>query len=309
MKKLILFLLVMCSLFLVSCEKEMYTLTLTGSSDHIINKLKSSYEYNEEVVVKIPIIHDASLYVFLNGEEIEAEFSEEERAYIFRFNMPRTDSVLHLTFDNFYGVTNTTFDDVFWWVSRVNNLIEVVSTERPKESTEFITVKYSIDSTDLNNYLSMFDEELLRYDPEELNFNGHTDVLIKCSENESHEIRFIDNYIEWYDFSSSQLFKFSNSNYNVPSITNPYKVTYKFKYNGRSSDLKRIIDDKFISHYTSIESIEFVPYEGSEEFEEASYYLDSNYGKIELIDDNHFKLNDKYYEIVNAQYWAYKLIN
>ena len=32
-------------------------------------------------------------------------------------------------------------------------------------------------------------------------------------------------------------------------------------------------------------------------------------GKIELIDDNHFKLNDKYYEIVNSQYMSYNLIN
>ena len=59
--------------------------------------------------------------------------------------------------------------------------------------------------------------------------------------------------------------------------------------------------------YTSLESIEFIPYTGSgDELLNIGYFLDTEYGRIDLLSPTVFGFDGKYYEIVkNANYWAY----
>ena len=97
-----------------------------------------------------------------------------------------------------------------------------------------------------------------------------------------------------------------DENYLLPTIENPDFVTYSFRYDGYSSDVKSYDDEGFAIRYFQISSVEFVPYEGESIDTASPFYLDSRYGKINLISPTVFELNGEYYEIVsNAQYWAY----
>ena len=93
----------------------------------------------------------------------------------------------------------------------------------------------------------------------------------------------------------------------MPTIDEPDLITYSFKYDGRSSDIKRYDDESFSIDYFSIGSVEFIPYEGEPIETNSPYYLDSGYGKINLLNSTVFELNGEYYEIISgAENWAYK---
>ena len=120
-------------------------------------------------------------------------------------------------------------------------------------------------------------------------------------------LNFTNNMLYWNDFSTSQRFKFKDDNFVVPYAALEYESkTYKFEYDGLSSDVKRIDDDSFVERFFNINSIEFIEHNGGIPGVNPVYYLDSRYGKIELITSNIFRLNDKYYKVIEGtDYWAY----
>ena len=119
-------------------------------------------------------------------------------------------------------------------------------------------------------------------------------------------LNFNDSFFTWNDFSTWQAFKFEDENYCLPTIEDPDLVTYSFIYDGLSSDVKKSDDDSFSITYFNINSVEFVPYNGAEIDFDATFYLDSRYGKINLLTPTVFELNGTYYQIVSGEeYWAY----
>lgn len=311
MKKIILCLLILCSfLILSSCENEdngpKYNVELVNAQFFLYNKLKSSYSAGETITLQVSIVTDVSVYVYLDDERLISNKAEGHFT-IYEFVMPEKDITLVFTTDQFYGRDELEFSEVYWFTNKIkDNTKEVMVLEEPVSLNELIVVKRSNDPSDVENMVGITNQKLKR--AKDYNFQSQPTnrIYFKDEADNSYEVKIIGKYVFYYEFSSSYVFEFLDDTYEVPVVSNPYQTTYKFKYNGLSSDVKRISDDLVVQHYYSINSIEFIPYDGEVASVEYDYYLDSNYGRIELISQDLFKWNDKYYKIVaNAEYWPY----
>lgn len=314
MKKIILCLLILCSfLILSSCENEdngpKYNVELVNAQFFLYNKLKSSYSAGETITLQVSIVTDASVYVYLNDERLISNKAEGHFT-IYEFVMPEKDITLVFTTDQFYGRDELEFSEVYWFTSRIKEgTQEIMVLEEPASPNELIVVKRSNDPSDVENMVGITNQKLKR--AKDCNFQSQPTNRIYFEKTlngkkESYEVEIIGKYVYYYDFSSAYVFEFLDDTYEVPVVSNPYQTTYKFKYNGLSSDVKRISDDAIMQHYYNINSIEFILYNGTIIADEPNYYLDSNYGRIELISQDIFKWNDKYYKIVaNSEYWPY----
>jgi hypothetical protein len=59
-----------------------------------------------------------------------------------------------------------------------------------------------------------------------------------------------------------------------------------------------------------MDSVEFIPYTGEPIEATAEFYIDSGYGKINLLTPTYFELNGICYEIVyDNGYWVYDTLN
>lgn len=290
-------------------EKKMVKLVVSGSTDMLASKLENEYEANTEVIFKTFVVTDISLNAFLNGDKLYVyDFDYENNCNCWKFTMPETDATLHLTFDQFYGKDEYTFSELNYQVRFLTD-IDKVSIYTKKDKPDFCEIEYSVDENDINNLLMIFDQKLIKCDNTYINDGDlHRAIGFYKGDSLILEVDFINEMYFWYDFSTSKLFKFKDEEFVIPSLNNVSLKTYKFEYDGLSSDIKLVSDDSFVKRFYDIALIQFVRFIGKmDQADNALYYVDSRYGKIYLIGEKYFKLNDVYYEIVSgSDYWAYK---
>ncbi len=315
MKKTIcLFLVIAISLnLLCACNgnSDFHTVKVTGDISTLITPIMPIYRAGRVVKIKAYPVTDVSLHVFVNGEEIPMSHYDSDY-WEFEFVMPEENITIHLTFDQFYGRDEYSFDDLHPLNFLKNEIIKVsVKTTTYSEKHSFIETRYSTRQSDIDNFKAMVEQKLIKADnniASNASYGHEFCFYFNTAHNGemSETLYFNDEFFTWNDFSSWQAFRFEDENYLLPTIENPDLVTYSFKYDGRSSDFKSYDDESLVIKYYIIGSVEFVPYEGESIDTASPFYLDSRYGKINLISPTVFELNGEYYEIVsNAQYWAY----
>ena len=285
-----------------------YKVSVTGSKDSLMESLRPTYEAGTLVEIKAYPVTDVSLHVFVNGEEIPMSHWDSDY-WGFEFIMPAEDITVHLTYDQFYGRTEYSFDELCWWLNRLDRGVFKVCTKTTDYSKKYSLIenRYSFKEEDIENFKAIFEQELIKVDDSEAsNSNFGYEYVFYYDEEQYSSINFGDEYYHWNDFSSWQAFKFKDESYVLPTIENPDFITYSFQYDGRSSDVKRNDDESFLMRYTMIDSVEFIPYEGDSFVSDSPFYLDSGYGKINLLSPTIFELNGEYYEIISGvEYWAY----
>ena len=315
MKKLfaILLLLSISLCLLVSCNGigNYYNVKVTGDKDSLMEPLKPSYKAGTTVRIKAHPVTDTSLHVFVNGEEISMSHYDSDY-WGFEFVMPEENVTIHLTYDQFYGKDQYVFSDLHSLNFMKNEVIKVsVKTTNYAEKYSFIETRYSSLQSDIDNFKAIVDQRLIKADNSIASNAIYGNEYSYYYNTESHGERidvleFNDAFFTWNDFSSWQAFKFEDENYILPIIEEPELITYSFKYDGRSSDVKRYGDESFSIDYFNIREVEFVPYKGEPIKTNSPFYLDSGYGKINLLNQTIFELNGEYYEIISGvEYWAY----
>ena len=197
-----------------------------------------------------------------------------------------------------------------------NEVIKVsVKTTNYAEKYSFIETRYSSLQSDIDNFKAIVDQRLIKADNSIASNAIYGNEYSFYYNTESHGDRidvleFNDAFFTWNDFSSWQAFKFEDENYILPIIEEPELITYSFKYDGHSSDVKRYDDESFSIDYFNIREVEFVPYQGKPIETNSAFYLDSGYGKINLLNSTIFELNGEYYEIISGvEYWAYTYLD
>ena len=283
-----------------------FKVEVTGSKDSLVKNLKSLYKAGEKVEIKAYQVTDVTLHVFVDDVEIIRKKSDSD--YLeFEFIMPKKNITIHLTYDRFYGKNNYSFEELYYYLDNIETKTNKVSMQiiNYDEKNSFIENRYSADIEVINDFKNIINKDLVK-----VNKNGSTGKGKRVvynyifNDNVFQQLNFDNNYLAWNDFSSYQLFTFLDTNYTLPYIENPDLITYQFRYDGLSSDIKKMSDDSFVERFFNIECIEFIPYNGSLPSVDAEYYLDSRYGKIELISLTIFRLNNNYYEILSGfEYW------
>ena len=186
-----------------------------------------------------------------------------------------------------------------------------IRTTNFSEKYSLIETRYSIKQEDIDNFKAIVEQKLIKANNSEASaatcgkeYSFYYNVESQGARMD--DLTFQDAFLAWNDFSSWQAFSFEDESYVLPTIENPDLVTYSFKYDGRSSDVRKSDDSSFSIQYYQIGSVEFIPYEGEMLETDSNYYLDSGYGKINLLSPTVFELNGEYYEIISGmEYWAY----
>ena len=299
---------------LVSCNGvgNYYGVKVTGDKDSLMQPIMPFYQSGTVVEIKAHPVTDVSLHVFVNGKEIPMSHYDSDY-WGFEFVMPEENVTIHLTYDQFYGKDNYEFNDLHSLGFMRNEVLKVsVKTTNYQEKYSFIETRYSSRQSDIDIFKAITQENLMKADNSIASnaIYGYEYAFFYNTESQGERIdvlEFNDLFFTWNDFSSWQAFKFEDENYVLPTIDEPDLITYSFKYDGRSSDIKRYDDESFSIDYFSIGSVEFIPYEGEPIEANSPYYLDSGYGKINLLNSTVFELNGEYYEIISgAENWAYK---
>ena len=315
MKKILVYLLLLFNLFaLVGCEDnvfDVYRVTVTGSKDSLMEPIKTFYKAGTVVEIKAYPVTDVTLHVFVNDEQIPmTHFDSDYWGY--KFTMPAQDIVIHLTYDSFYGRDEYTFDEV-WNTRFLNNEISkvAVKTFDYTKDYSFVVTKYSYKLEDIIRFKEIVNQKLLKVNEEDIVRTNLRHEIMFFVDDEHHGefaevLNFNDDLFVWNDFASWQAFRFADEAYILPAIENPDFITYSFIYDGLSSDVKSYDDESFTERFFNISNIEFIPYEGDTFDSNSTFYLDSRYGKINLLSSTIFELNGIYYEIVSgSEYWAY----
>ena len=302
---------------LVSCNGigNYYNVKVTGDKDSLMEPIKPSYKAGTIVRIKAHPVTDTTLHVFVNGEEIPMSHFDSDY-WGFEFVMPEENITIHLTYDNFYGKEAYVFDDLCSLQFLANEITKIsIRTTSYSKKYSFIETRYSSKQEDIDKFKAIVDQKLIKADNSVASNAIYGNEYSFYYNTESHGERidvleFNDAFFTWNDFSSWQAFKFEDENYILPIIEEPELIAYSFKYDGRSSDVKRYDDESFSIDFFSIGSIEFIPYEGKPIETNSPFYLDSGYGKINLLNSTIFELNGEYYEIISGiEYWAYNYCN
>lgn len=297
-------------------DENSYNVTVTGSTHSLMEQLASSYQAGTKIEIKAYPVTDITLYVFVNGVEVKmSHFDFDYWGY--EFIMPEEDVTIHLTYDQFYGKDDYTFSDLYYWVDNLKNVDKVAIYNKANGNSKFSEIYYMSNASDISRMLDILKQPLEKYETEfygpqyddiiPIEFN--TTIIYYVGE-QSYSLNFINNILCWNDFSTSQRFNFKDPSYLVPNAALEYDLkTYKFEYDGLSSDIKKVSNEEFVDRFFYIDSIEFVEYTGALDDVVPKYYLDSRYGKILLHTATVFELNNKYYEIISgSEYWAYNYL-
>ena len=168
MKKTIcLFLVIAISLnLLCACNEnsDFHTVKVTGDISTLITPIMPIYRAGRVVKIKAYPITDVSLHVFVNGEEIPMSHYDSDY-WEFEFVMPEENITIHLTFDQFYGRDEYSFDDLHPLNFLKNEIIKVsVKTTTYSEKHSFIETRYSTRQSDIDNFKAMVEQKLIKAD-------------------------------------------------------------------------------------------------------------------------------------------------
>lgn len=144
-------------------EDSYYNVTVTGVDHLFYEQLKDKYKAGTEVEVKLNVITDVGLYVFVNDKRVtQSHYDSDYWGY--KFTMPEEDIEVYITFDAYHGVELCNFDEVFYWVNYLKNG-EVVKI---KCETDFNNpnlgispeINYITDKEEIENICAVFDSKL-----------------------------------------------------------------------------------------------------------------------------------------------------
>ena len=152
--------------FIAGCNGigDYYSVTVTGSTDALMEPIKRSYKAGDTVEIKAYSVTDVSLYVFVNGKEIPMSHFDSDY-WGFEFVMPAENITIHLTYDNFYGKEDYVFSDLCSLEFLTNEVIKVsVRSTNCSEKYSFIETRYSFKQEDISNFKAIVEEKLIKSD-------------------------------------------------------------------------------------------------------------------------------------------------
>jgi len=310
-----------CDISSVTNMLDVYSVTVTGSTDHLGQQLLPFYKAGDTVQIKLHNITCAGLYVYLDNGTLSYVGYDDKYTY-YEFEMPKEDVTVHITFDPFYGRDNYTFDELIYWIEFIDNSIYnktvngvSLTINDYSDETSFVETRYSVKQVDIDNFKAIFDQSLIKVDYEEV---VDTDVYTTYSFYEDGDefyrgalgdLNFRDDFFShlYNETSSPQPFRFEDPDFVLPTIEDPDYVTYSFKRENGIIYIKKYDDESYSSRYDYMSFVAFIPYDREVPDVTPVFYIDSKCGRINLINETIFELNGEYYEVISGS-WAYNYV-
>ena len=294
----------------VTPPENSYKVTVTGLTDMLIEPLESYYEAGTKVIVRTSVITEVGIHVFVNGKKTDSSYQDHEWKHT--FIMPTNDVNIYITTNEYYNRDDVAFSELVYQIDHFKNITKVY-TKNFTYTTPYglIETRYSYKQEEIDNLKAISAQKLTptHIEPGSPNTKNSTYFFGSKTTSENYSFEFVDNLLCMRYFANTRYFKFTDSEYTLPTIENPDLITYSFRYTG-DPYIKKYGDEEVSIKYQStfFTQVEFIPYEGEEINIEPAYYIeDKQYGKIHLLTATVFEWNGEYYEIISgAEHWAYK---
>ncbi|MDE7440443.1 MAG: hypothetical protein K2N23_08050, partial [Clostridia bacterium] len=186
-----------------------YRVTATGIDDLFYEPLENLYEADTEVEVKLNVITDVSLYVFVNDKRVEQSHYDSDY-WGYKFTMPHADIVIHITTDEYYGVEICDFDVPFYWVKYCQSE-NVVKIQRERGyygvSPDILPeVVYITDKAEIENICTIFNCKLKPIPNPHIDGGGYVTYTFYTADAE-YELQISNGYPISISFSDCRFFE------------------------------------------------------------------------------------------------------
>lgn len=198
--------------------------TVTGIDDLFYEPLENLYEIGTEVEVKLNVITDIDLYVFVNGKRIERSHYDSDY-WGYKFTMPKeeVDVVIHITSDKYYGVENCDFNVPFYWVDycKPNSVVKIKCESGyigvcPDILPEII---YTTDKTDIENVCAIFNYKLKPCANPHIDGGSYVIYTFYTTDGGEYSLEIDNGYTSEISFTTYDCFKIVDLK--LPKILNP----------------------------------------------------------------------------------------
>ena len=306
-----------------SINSSLNSLELTGNVDIISNKndIKSAYKSGEKIRIELSSVTDVSFYVFVNDQKVEESPYDSVGKYgVFEFDMPNEKATVVVTSDKFYHQVFCYADTKSFADSNVTNIQVKISGS---DETGLATYYTSSDAQDIKNFKEVAHKEIKRSNANYSSNSVDRRIYLKNEYTDGTDyICFIDSFDNYLcnsgDFNGPEVFEFVDSNYSIPTVSDKASTSYSF-YDKKNRDIKykitraddSVFDDSIYCTTLSgsLSYFQFVEFDYRELNSilntEILYYLDvENFGRITLINEKTFRWNDKYWTIIDSDFYS-----
>ena len=298
-------------------------LELTGNVDIISNKndIKPTYKSGEKIRIELSSVTDVSFYVFVNDQKVEESPYDSVGKYgVFEFDMPNEKATVVVTSDKFYHQVFCYADTKEVVDSNVTNIQVRISGS---DETGLATYYSSSNAQDIKNFKEVAHKEIKRSNANYSSNSVECRIYLKNEYTDGTDyICYIDSFDNYLcnsgDFNGPEVFEFVDSNYSIPTVSDKASVSYSFyhktnrniKYKITRADDSDFDDGVYCTTLSgSLSSFQFVEFDYRELNSilntEILYYLDvENIGRITLINEKIFRWNDKYWTIIDSDFYS-----
>lgn len=200
---------------------ERYNVTVADTDNFLHEPLKDKYRVGTEVEIKIDMVTDIGVYVFVNDERINQSGWDNDNYYIiYKFTMPEEDVEVYITTNAYHGVDICDFSRPFYWANYLKD-DEVVKIKRESScdgSPENVEIKYTTDKTDIENICAVFNCKLKPCANPQITGSYFTTYTFYTADSE-YELKISGGYAVEITFSTSYWFEIVG--FNMPEIANP----------------------------------------------------------------------------------------
>ena len=184
---------------------------------------ESEHEKGETVTFKVAFVTDISVHVYLNGTALSSNGRVGDY-FEYEFIMPEEDSLIKITFNEFYYKDVVTFYDVFWWYDGLNKF-STLSYELYSKGSLIKHVR-TTSSNEIAKVSKIFKQKFAPEANPELSLDSHEVYYL-----DNYEIIVNGNYLIRQDFGSTYYFKFLDESFEIDDIFG--YTTYQFEYSYR----------------------------------------------------------------------------
>jgi hypothetical protein len=288
-------------LFLSSCGvkiepvEQSYSLKVEGVTSVLYEELQPQYTAGTEVEVKVSMLCDADVYVYLNEERINQEYNSNHDSiyWSYHFTMPAKDSVLRL------DIFTVEYD---YLVNLIPALKETINQKTFTSITlsesyigtppgSLITHSKSVDETDLKQAKIMFSSPLCKQDPSHIE-GGKALTYAFSFEEETFYFHFSNDEI----IIQNETYQYINDFY---YLSNPESVYYSIDTMNTSFDVFDCSTNEKVNIIQNLANIYFQAWSGSMDDNEPMYRIETIMTPIYVYDIDRIRIKDTFYKVIS----------